>query len=70
MRPIHVVQIIFTRTAGLLDVLAVNVMKEGLRKYRIYLTPLPYNKEASRKEQMEQLSAAYVAEWLETLKWD
>lgn len=44
------------------DVLAVNVMKVGLKKYRIYLTPLPYNKEASRKEQMAQLGAAYVAE--------
>lgn len=44
------------------DVLAVNVMKEGLRKYRIYLTPLPYDKDASRKEQMNQLAAGYVAE--------
>lgn len=44
------------------DVLAVNVMKEGLRKYRIYLTPLPYDKAASRKEQIRQLSQAYVAE--------
>ena len=44
------------------DVLAVNVMKEGLRKYRIYVTPLPYDKEASRKEQMNQLAAGYVAE--------
>lgn len=44
------------------DVLAVNVMKVGLKKYRIYLTPLPYDKDASRKEQMAQLGAAYVAE--------
>ena len=44
------------------NVLAVNVMKEGLRKYRIYLTPLPYDKAASRQEQIRQLSQAYVAE--------
>lgn len=45
-----------------LDVLAVNVMKEGLTKYRIYVTPLEYDKTASRKEQLKQLSGAYVAE--------
>ena len=44
------------------DTLAVNVMKTGLKQYRIYLTPLLYDKDASRKEQMAQLSAAYVAE--------
>lgn len=44
------------------DVLAVNVMKEGLKKYRIFVTPLPYDKEASRKEQMAQLCRAYVTE--------
>ena len=49
-------------TARGVDVLAVNVMKEGWNKYRIYLTPLPYDKTASRKEQVEQLSRAYVAE--------
>lgn len=44
------------------DVLAVNVMKEGLKKYRIFVTPLPYDKEAPRKEQTRQLCGAYVAE--------
>lgn len=44
------------------DVLAVNVMKEGLRRYRIFVTPLPYDKTASRKEQIRELSQAYVAE--------
>lgn len=48
-----------------LDVLAVNVMKTGMKKYRIYVTPLEYDKTASRKEQIRQLSEAYVAE-LET----
>lgn len=44
------------------DVLAVNVMKEGWKKYRIFVTPLQYDKEASRREQIRQLSAAYVSE--------
>lgn len=44
------------------DVLAVNVMKEGWKKYRIYVTPLAYDKTASREEQIRQLSRAYVAE--------
>lgn len=45
-----------------LNVLAVNVMKTGLVKYRIYVTPLQYDKEAPRREQLRQLSQAYVAE--------
>lgn len=45
-----------------LDVLAVNVMKTGLVKYRIYVTPLQYDKEAPRREQIRQLSQAYVVE--------
>lgn len=45
-----------------LDVLAVNVMKTGLKRYQIYVTPLRYDKEQSRREQMKQLSQAYVAE--------
>lgn len=44
------------------DVLAVNVMKEGLKKYRIYLTPLRYDKNAPRKQQISQLCAEYVKE--------
>ena len=45
-----------------LNVLAVNVMKIGLTKYKIYVTPLHYDKEQPRKEQIRQLSEAYVAE--------
>lgn len=45
-----------------LDVLAVNVMKTGSKKYNIYITPLQYDKEAPRREQIKQLSAAYAAE--------
>ena len=45
-----------------LDVLAVNVMKTSLGSYKIYVTPLFYDKGASRQEQIKQLSEAYVAE--------
>jgi len=45
-----------------LDVLAVNVMKDSLTSYKIYVTPLAYDKEATRQEQIKQLSEAYVAE--------
>lgn len=45
-----------------LDVLAVNVMKEGAKRYRIYVTPLRYDRGAPRKEQMRGLCGAYVAE--------
>lgn len=51
-----------------LDVLAVNVMKNSLLGYKIYVTPLAYDKEASRQEQIRQLSSAYVAE-LEKRVW-
>lgn len=45
-----------------LDVLAINVMKTSLTSYKIYVTPLPYDKTTSRQEQIKQLSGAYVAE--------
>lgn len=45
-----------------LDVLAVNVMKTDAKKYHIYVTPLHYDKQQPRKEQIRQLSQAYVAE--------
>ena len=45
-----------------LDVLAVNVMKTSLKSYKIYVTPLPYDKTAPRQQQIRQLSGAYVAE--------
>ena len=45
-----------------LDVTAVNVMKESWKRYRIYVTPLEYDKGASRREQTEQLLRGYVAE--------
>ena len=45
-----------------LDVLAINVMKTSLTSYKIFVTPLPYDKTASRQEQIKQLSGAYVTE--------
>lgn len=45
-----------------LDVLAVNVLKDSLTSYKIYVTPLLYDKGATRQEQIKQLSEAYVAE--------
>lgn len=45
-----------------LDVLTVNVMKEGWSKYHIFITPLHYDKTAPRREQIRQLSEAYVSE--------
>ncbi len=45
-----------------LDVLGVNVMKSGMKRYTIYVTPLHYDKQESRKEQIKQLSQAYVNE--------
>lgn len=44
------------------EVLAVNVMKEGPKRYKIYLTPLPYDKEAPRKAQIQELCRKYVDE--------
>lgn len=45
-----------------LDVLAVNVMKIGMRHYRIHVTPLSYDRQAPRKQQMQQMATAYAAE--------
>jgi predicted LPLAT superfamily acyltransferase len=51
-----------------LDVLAVNVMKVGSKKYKIHIAPLYYDKQASRREQMRQLAQAYAAELEKRLK--
>ena len=45
-----------------LNVLAVNVMKSSVKTYKIYVTPLAYDKGASRKLQIEELSKRYVSE--------
>lgn len=44
------------------DVLTVHVMKTAPKRYRIYVTPLTYDRQAPRRQQMEQLADAYVAE--------
>lgn len=43
-------------------VLAVNVMKTSLTEYTAFVTELVYDKDAKRKEQIAQLSEAYVSE--------
>ena len=45
-----------------LNVLAVNVMKTAVKTYKIYVTPLEYDKSAPRKVQIENLSKRYVSE--------
>lgn len=45
-----------------LDVIAVNVAKTNWNTYHIYVTPLLYDKEASRREQVDTLVRAYVSE--------
>lgn len=45
-----------------LNVLAVNVMKTGTKKYKIYVTPLRYDKGKPRAEQTTQLARAYADE--------
>ena len=37
-------------------------MKSSLQGYKIYVTPLHYDKSAPRQEQIRQLSDAYVSE--------
>lgn len=49
-------------TMRALDVVAVNVMKTASKAYTIYITPLRYDKSASRQAQIQQLSALYVEE--------
>ena len=45
-----------------LDVLSVHVMKTSWTGYTIYVTPLSYPREASRREQINHLASAYVQE--------
>jgi len=45
-----------------LNVLAVNVMKRTTRGYTIYVTPLCYDRQAPRSEQIAQLAHGYTAE--------
>lgn len=45
-----------------LNVIAVNVMKTSFKGYTVYVSPLFYDKDASRKVQMQQLAESYAAE--------
>ena len=45
-----------------LNVVAVHVMKKSARTYKIYVTPLCYDREAPRQQQIHELAHQYVAE--------
>ncbi len=45
-----------------LEVIAVNVLKIAAKKYKIIVTPLCYDGQVPRNEQIRQLSSAYVKE--------
>lgn len=45
-----------------MDVLAVNVMKSRARAYKIYVSPLHYDRNAPRTQQIQQLAEAYTAQ--------
>lgn len=45
-----------------LNVVAIHVMKQSARTYRIYVTPLSYDREAPRQQQIQELAHQYVAE--------
>lgn len=49
-------------TMRTLDVLAVNVMKTSALQYKVFVTPLTYDKSAPSKERVRQLSEAYAHE--------
>ena len=44
------------------DVLAVNVMKMSAKHYKVYVARLSYDKQAPRRQQMQQLADSYVKE--------
>lgn len=45
-----------------LDALVVHVMKTAANRYKIVVTPLPYDKQAPRKQQIDELAEGYVRE--------
>ena len=44
------------------DVLAVHVVKTASKRYKIIVKPLPYDKEAPRKQQIDEIAQRYVDE--------
>lgn len=57
--PIGPFKVVTTRGV---DALTVNVMKVATNRYKIYVTPLHYDKEAPRQKQIEELAGNYVKE--------
>lgn len=51
-----------------LDVVTVNVMKTSVTGYTAYVTPLPYNKQGTRHEQVVQLAQGYADELTRLLR--
>lgn len=51
-----------------LKAITINVMKVGWNKYRIYVRPLEYDTTKSRKEQIQELSQAYITELEQMMK--
>ena len=45
-----------------LNALVIHVIKVGTLKYKVIVTPLSYNKQASRNQQVKELSEKYAAE--------
>lgn len=45
-----------------LEVLAINVIRISRKKYKIFVAPLVYDKQAPRKLKMEQLAKKYAEE--------
>ena len=45
-----------------LDALVVHVMKTGTKRYKIYVTPLQYDKNTPRNRQIDELADGYVRE--------
>lgn len=51
-----------------LNVVTVNVMKTSTRGYTAYVKVLDYDKQAPRKQQVQQLATAYAAELEQVLR--
>lgn len=51
-----------------LDVIYVSVLKTSIRKYKVSVAPLSYDKEAPRARQVEQLCRAYAARLQEEVR--
>ena len=51
-----------------LDVICVNVLKTGFKKYKVTVTPLNYDKTAPRATQIAQLAGQYSANLEKTLR--